>query len=81
MDRGDPKQIIKAPQVKIVERSEDRMLKLGAQYSLAACYDIGTGVEKVSVQAVAWYRKANFFRHAGAEKRIAALGLARRPAN
>ena len=34
-DRGDPKQIIEAPQVKISERSQDRMIKLGAQLGLA----------------------------------------------
>ena len=58
MDRGDPKQIIEAPQVKIAERSEDRMLKLGAQLGLASCYENGNGVEKDLVEAAMWYRKA-----------------------
>lgn len=34
-DRGDPKQIIEAPQVRISERSQDRMITLGAQLGLA----------------------------------------------
>ena len=33
-DRGDPKQIVEAPQVKIAERAQDRMIKLSAQLGL-----------------------------------------------
>ena len=58
MDRGDPKQIIEAPQVKIAERSEDRMLKLAAQLGLSSCYENGNGVEKDLVEAAMWYRMA-----------------------
>ena len=58
MDRGDPKQIIEAPQVKIAERSEDRMLKLGAQLGLASCYENGNGVEKELGEAARWDRMA-----------------------
>ena len=67
MDRGDPKQIIEAPQVKIAERSEDRMLKLGAQLGLASCYENGNGVEKDLVEATMWYRMAAEQEHADAQ--------------